>query len=75
MSIEITEEEISAEIEVIHKDYPVAVKNLPQSSIREGAIHRLFWRKRNVLDKSHLDAIRDHENELRKDVDTSAESA
>lgn len=64
--IEITEEEISAEMEAIHKDYPAAVKTLPQSSIREGAIHRLFWRKRNAMDKAHLDAIRDHENELRE---------
>ncbi len=42
--IEITEEEISAEMEAIHKDYPAAVKTLPHSSIREGAIHRLYYR-------------------------------
>ena len=51
MSIEITEAEINAEIEAIQKDHPVAVKNLPESSIREGAIYRLFWRKKTEIDK------------------------
>lgn len=50
MSIEITEEEIQAELKRFHIN-SYASQLLSEADIREAAIHRVFYRKKNELDK------------------------